>query len=456
MSSIKECTLAFFKGLAFGKGLIMGRELAENKDMAEDRWITIHPFGNMKQGEADTGEGKRYYQRIFINDETDEIEGGLGGKLNGTKIKDLGKKLKELRDKKGGKSEGTGQTETKKTEENDNLSDLAKKIKALTKGKEYTEEVANKVGDLLRQELLKNKEFKAIIDNATDRNDEAICKEWGKLYKESLHVDKDYQGTLDEIQRVKEEIFQKYGKTWTAYAYIENDKRIKSLERKSKKIRNDLYESARQDALSKHGFSLEQQREKTKKIIGIIRDSLKDVIDFNNGNNFKSTNKEIKKSVDIGLGIYSQEHMDLMEQSRTTIKTISGRASYVNALKEVRLSKTDDPNTASHEFAHLLEHINPRILQIEQEFYDRRTAGGTPVKLKSLYPNSNYRSDEITIVDNFSQPYSGKIYKDRRTGKQDAFELLSVGVEQLVNEPQKLAKDPDYMNFVLGCLACKG
>ena len=101
MSSIKECTLAFFKGLAFGKGLIKGRELAENKDMAEDRWITIHPFG-WKQGEADTGEGKRYYQRIFINDETDEIEGGLGGKLNGTKITDLGKKLKELREKKSG------------------------------------------------------------------------------------------------------------------------------------------------------------------------------------------------------------------------------------------------------------------------------------------------------------------------------------------------------------------
>ena len=47
MSSIKECTLAFFKGLAFGKGLIIGRELAENKDMAEDRWITIHPGGDL-------------------------------------------------------------------------------------------------------------------------------------------------------------------------------------------------------------------------------------------------------------------------------------------------------------------------------------------------------------------------------------------------------------------------
>ena len=440
--STKELFTAFFKGLAFAKGLNFGEK---NRGMAEDRWITLHPFDNMKQGEADAGEGKGYYRRIEINDETGEIEKGLGA---GTNIKDLSKTLKDKKN-----SQENESTSKKTVKEPTTLRD---KIKALTDGKEYTEEVANQVGDLLRQELLKNKEFKAIIDNATDRNDEAICKEWGKLYKESLHVDKDYQGTLDEIQRVKEEIFQKYGKTWTAYAYIENDKRIKSLERKSKKIRNDLYESARQDALSKHGFSLEQQREKTKKIIGIIRDSLKDVIDFNNGNNFKSTNKEIKKSVDIGLGIYSQEHMDLMEQSRTTIKTISGRASYVHAFKEVRLSKTDDPNTASHEFAHLLEHINPRILQIEQEFYNRRTAGGTPVKLKSLYPNSNYRSDEITIVDNFSQPYSGKIYKDRRTGKQDAFELLSVGVEQLVNEPQKLTKDPDYMNFVLGCLACKG
>ena len=97
----------------------MGRELAESKDMAEDRWITIHPFGNMKQGEADTGEGKRYYQRIFINDETDEIEGGLGGKLNGTKISDMGENLRALRENKPLKmSDGqSGKTEKKKEAE---------------------------------------------------------------------------------------------------------------------------------------------------------------------------------------------------------------------------------------------------------------------------------------------------------------------------------------------------
>lgn len=124
--STKELFTAFFKGLAFAKGLNFGEK---NRGMAEDRWITIHPFGR-KQGENDTGEGKRYYQRIFINDETDEIEGGLGGKLNGTKIKDLGKNLKNVKEDKPLKmsdSEG-GKTEKKEAEKPKNFKDRIKDI----------------------------------------------------------------------------------------------------------------------------------------------------------------------------------------------------------------------------------------------------------------------------------------------------------------------------------------
>ena len=127
--STKELFTAFFKGLAFAKGLNFGDK---NRGMAEDRWITIHPFGNMKQGEADTGEGKRYFQRIFINDETDEIEGGLGGKLNGTKISDMGENLKALREDKplkmsDGQSGKTDKKEPKKPEQIKSNSDTEKK-----------------------------------------------------------------------------------------------------------------------------------------------------------------------------------------------------------------------------------------------------------------------------------------------------------------------------------------
>lgn len=104
--STKELFTAFFKGLAFAKGLNFGEK---NRGMAEDRWITIHPWG-MSQGEADAGEGKGYYRRIEINDETGEIEKGLGA---GTNIKDLSKTLKDKKTEEKKKPESEKKTEEK-------------------------------------------------------------------------------------------------------------------------------------------------------------------------------------------------------------------------------------------------------------------------------------------------------------------------------------------------------
>ena len=173
MSSIKECTLAFFKGLAFGKGLIKGRELAENKDMAEDRWITIHPFGNMKQGEADTGEGKGYYRRIFIDDETGEIEKGLGA---GTNIKDLSKTLKA---KKNGE-EKTGEEKPKSRFPN---------YKAPEK---KAEEAKHKA-----EEVKKTKDYaKEVTDFIKEREEENLtphANHWGSMTKPVTSIlDKEY------------------------------------------------------------------------------------------------------------------------------------------------------------------------------------------------------------------------------------------------------------------------
>ena len=116
--STKELFTAFFKGLAFAKGLNFGDK---NRGMAEDRWITIHPWG-MSQGEADTGEGKGYYRRIEINDETGEIEKGLGA---GTNIKDLSKTLKAKR--KGEEAETTSKTDNETTSKEPKAAEPEKK-----------------------------------------------------------------------------------------------------------------------------------------------------------------------------------------------------------------------------------------------------------------------------------------------------------------------------------------
>lgn len=118
--STKELFTAFFKGLAFAKGLNFGEK---NRGMAEDRWITIHPWG-MSQGEGDTGEGKGYYRRIEINDETGEIEKGLGA---GTNIKDLSKTLKAK--KNGEETEKTSKTDNETTSKEPKAAEPEKKTK---------------------------------------------------------------------------------------------------------------------------------------------------------------------------------------------------------------------------------------------------------------------------------------------------------------------------------------
>lgn len=173
--STKELFTAFFKGLAFAKGLNFGEK---NRGMAEDRWITIHPFGNMKQGEADTGEGKRYFQRIFINDETDEIEGGLGGKLNGTKISDMGENLKALRDDKplkmsDGQSSKTEKKEPRKPEQ----------VKANSEAEKKNQEFLDKA----EKDLLPTAKWKHASEEFISEN-KALAKEYLDKYRDDKNI----------------------------------------------------------------------------------------------------------------------------------------------------------------------------------------------------------------------------------------------------------------------------
>ena len=123
------------------------RELLQsNRNLAQDeqddniRWITIHPFG-MTQEEADTGEGKRYYQRIPVDKESGTIVGGLGNKLNGTNIKDLSENLKNVKEDKPLKmsdSEG-GNIEKKKEEKK------PEQVKANSEAEKKNQEFIDKV-----------------------------------------------------------------------------------------------------------------------------------------------------------------------------------------------------------------------------------------------------------------------------------------------------------------------
>lgn len=119
--------------------LLSNRNLAQDADDDSIRWITIHPFG-MTQEEADTGEGKRYYQRIPVDKESGTIVGGLGNKLNGTNIKDLSENLKNVKEDKPLKmsdSEG-GKIEKKEAEK-------PEQVKANSEAEKKNQEFIDKV-----------------------------------------------------------------------------------------------------------------------------------------------------------------------------------------------------------------------------------------------------------------------------------------------------------------------
>ena len=89
---------------------------------------------------------------------------------------------------------------------------------------------------------------------------------------------------------------------------------------------------------------------------------------------------------------------------------------------------------------------------------------------------TGYKVYEKTRIDKFLDPYMGKDYayayayahfknvsrwgerfnaKDV-TEKPEAYELLSMGVQTMLESPEKIKQDKDYFNFVFGCLAYKG
>lgn len=220
--STKELFTAFFKGLAFAKGLNFGDK---NRGMAEDRWITIHPWG-MSQGEADAGEGKGYYRRIEINDETGEIEKGLGA---GTNIKDLSKTLKAKR--KGEEAETTSKqpkvAEPKKPEQIKSNSDTEKKnqefidkVKEVAvkdnqdeerfnRYKDKTLEYLNKYGDNARDKAVIQKAFISQVKNDFFHNLDDVFKNLDSMPTEEAYQERkkkyddkvaEVKGQLDELE----------------------------------------------------------------------------------------------------------------------------------------------------------------------------------------------------------------------------------------------------------------
>lgn len=95
-----------------------------------------------------------------------------------------------------------------------------------------------------------------------------------------------------------------------------------------------------------------------------------------------------------------------------------------------------------HEMGHRIENMYPEVLEIERQFYNRRTAG---YDLEWLGPGYDQR--EVSRKDNFINAYMGKDYGG------SGYELLSMGLESLFCDTYNLSRDTEYEDLILGILA---
>lgn len=112
--------------------------------------------------------------------------------------------------------------------------------------------------------------------------------------------------------------------------------------------------------------------------------------------------------------------------------------------------KTTEKTTV-HELAHFMEQENPRIAQLTQAFYQKRTAGEPAEDIHVLnereygYPLYHNQNLPKARADRFIEPYVGIDYES-----DNATEILSKGMEYMLVDPVGFAKqDPEHFAFVL-------
>ena len=408
------------------------------KALANDDWITIHPYGFL-QGEGED-ETKKYYRRIYIDDDGN-IEKGIGA---GHNIKEFFKKKEGTEGKTSGKEKGASGLQT-----------LQDKIKAIIDdGTPYNEEKAQKVGEILLQELENNQGFKDVI---------AISKTVKEARKEvdgfaAFRDDKACKKAYEDLIKYSNVMRDKWEKGEIKEYDLRNDPVYQKLSADFRRMEQEAGERHEKDVLNKYDLGhLVTDNELSEKTIEIIHESLGSVIDFDKDANPKdfTRSRDLQNTVQKSLSFFPKKLTEELKGNGVKIEKGNAKRScfdpYANKLKIVK--GQEDIETIVHELSHAIEDKNKNILKIEEEFYNRRTKGEPLQKLSTVTGNRRYRSDEVTRVDKFINPYIGKEYKNPRTGKPTAFELLSVGTQFLVSRPEKLMQDRDYARFVLGCLA---
>lgn len=161
-----------------------------------------------------------------------------------------------------------------------------------------------------------------------------------------------------------------------------------------------------------------------------------------------------QEGIDAFTRLVGRGHLDGRE---IQYEKISGRAHYRSTTyghqknnegrDAIAMAGKDRPWVIVHELGHWLEERAPGLHELIRDHYGKRTAGEKPQPMSKITGNKAYKSHELSRVDKWVDPYSGKDYAGQ-FGMRNS-EIVSMTLQQMYEDVLGLIdKDPETFDLL--------
>lgn len=244
-----------------------------------------------------------------------------------------------------------------------------------------------------------------------------------KEVKKYEEIVKKFQTAKDELKELKlkyQELSKKARSKKTT-----TEERTKIWEEQSK-IWNEMNERKRIVSSSRNEF----RKNKSDEFEKLIKDKTEEVqITYTT----KSRETQQIQNFDEVLGMFKKIASKYLDTKELELVIKSTRA--YRSGKTIAISPKEEKRVIMHELGHVLEDNN-FVMKVAVDFLERRTAGSKKLSLKKEV-NSGYASDEYFHEGGFFSEYVGKIYSGFNYKGRQATEVISMGLEEMFNNPHQ-------------------
>lgn len=170
-----------------------------------------------------------------------------------------------------------------------------------------------------------------------------------------------------------------------------------------------------------------------------------------------SAHKEWGKSREFLNGLVAADPGGKALPTANSEASPSGRAFYNLEHALVVAPRYGAAQRVTHEYGHHVEFHMPGVREAALEFRAHRVKDEEGVNMAEKYPGKYKVGVEIGYKDEFGKVMGNEesaYYTGKKYDKENATEIVSMGLEMLHAKPMKFAtKDPEYFNFMMGVLS---